>query len=278
MEVWNGGVERMRQPAIFVGHGNPLNAVVETIYARGWEALGQSLGRPRAILAISAHWYVNGAAVTAMAAPRTIHDFGGFPPELYAVQYPAPGSPTLAEEVASRLDPLPVRLDQHWGLDHGTWSVLCRLFPEADIPVVQLAIDRREAGPFHFDLGRRLAPLRDDGVLILGSGNLVHNLAAYRWGQPDCPPADWAVRFEERVRRSLLARDPLPLVEWERHGEEARLAIPTPEHYLPLLYVVGASQPSDQIDFPVVGVEGGAISMLSVRYAPSFTPPAPPLG
>jgi len=267
----------MGQPAIFLAHGNPLNAVVETVYARSWEDLGQSLSRPHAILVISAHWYLNGVAVTAMAAPRTIHDFGGFPLELYAVQYPAPGSPALAEEIASRLAPLPVRLDQDWGLDHGAWSVLCRLFPSAEIPVVQLSIDRRESGPFHYELGRRLAPLREEGVLILGSGNLVHNLAAYRWGQPDGPPEEWAVRFEERVRRSIVERDPLPLIEWETLGEEARLAIPTPEHYLPLLYVIGASQPSDQIDFPIAGVEGGTISMLSVRYAPP-TPPTPPEG
>ena len=266
----------MRQPAIFVGHGNPLNAIVETVYARGWEALGESLGRPRAILVISAHWHVNGVAVTAMAAPRTIHDFGGFPPELYAVQYPAPGSPALAEEIAARLGPLPVRLDQHWGLAHGTWSVLRRLFPRAEIPGVQLSIDRRDAGPFHYELGRRLAPLREEGVLILGSGNLVHNLAAYRWGQPDGPAEDWAVRFEARVRRSLIERDPLPLVEWEKLGEEARLAIPTPEHYLPLLYVMGASDPSDHLDFPITGVEGGTISMLSVRYSSTPSTPATP--
>ncbi len=259
----------IRQPVIFIGHGNPLNAISDTRYARDWGSLGRQIIRPRAILAISAHWYINGVAVTAMANPRTIHDFGGFPPELYAVEYPAPGSPSLANEIAARLNPIPVRLDEDWGLDHGTWSVLCRLFPEAGIPVIQLSIDRRESGTFHYELGRRLAPLRDEGVLIIGSGNIVHNLGAYTWGYPDSPPRDWTVKFEEHVRQSLITGHHLSLIDWEMAGNEARLAVPTAEHYLPLLYVIGASHPSDQIDFPVSGVEGGSISMLSVRYSPA---------
>jgi 4,5-DOPA dioxygenase extradiol len=261
----------IRQPAIFIGHGNPLNAILKTPFAQAWEALGRQLARPRAILAISAHWYVNGVAVTAMSNPRTIHDFGGFPPELYAVEYPAPGSPALAAAVAARLSPVPVRLDEHWGLDHGTWSVLCRLFPEADIPVVQLSLDRQESGSFHYDLGRRLAPLRDEGVLIIGSGDIVHNLGAYKWGDPDGPPYDWAVRFENRVRQALTSRDHDALIAWEGLGAEARLAIPTPEHYLPLLYVLGASDEADQLEFPVVGIEGGAVSMLSIMFSNQVT-------
>jgi 4,5-DOPA dioxygenase extradiol len=200
-----------------------------------------------------------------MAQPRTIHDFGGFPPELYRVRYPAPGDAPLAHRVAELLAPRPVSLDQDWGLDHGTWSVLCHLFPQAEVPVVQLSIDETEPPAFHYALGQRLAALRDEGVLVVGSGNLVHNLHAYSWGRHPVEPFDWAVRFEHEVRRCLQAGDHAPLVSYEGLGDEARLAVPTPEHYLPLLYVIALARPGEPVTFPVEGVDGGSVSMLTVR-------------
>ena len=254
-----------RLPALFVGHGNPLNALERNAYTEGWAALGASLPRPRAILAVSAHWYVPGTSVTAMDAPRTIHDFGGFPRALYEVRYPAPGAPLLARRVQALLAPTPVGLDQAWGLDHGTWSVLVHVFPAADVPVVQLAIDETQPPAFHFELGRRLAPLREEGVLIVGSGNVVHNLHAYAWGRHPAEPFDWALRFEEQVKRLLVAGEHGSLVEYESLGGDAMLAVPTPEHYLPLLYVAGARAAGEPAAFPVEGIDGGSVSMLSVR-------------
>jgi 4,5-DOPA dioxygenase extradiol len=234
-------------------------------YTDGWRRVGEETPRPRAILSISAHWFVPGTGVTISTAPRTIHDFGGFPPELYKVSYPAPGHPELARRVQALLAPQPVTLDDSWGLDHGTWSVLTHLYPAADVPVVQLSIDETRPASFHYDIGRRLAPLRAEGVLIVGSGNLVHNLHTYAWGRHMPDPYDWAVRFESDARALLLAGDHQPLVNYESLGREARLAIPTPDHYLPLLYVIGTRQQGDAIRFPVDGVDGGSISMLAVR-------------
>ena len=252
-------------PAIFFGHGNPMNALAENAYTSRWRSLGVETPRPRAILSISAHWFVPGTGVTVSTAPRTIHDFGGFPPALYQVQYPAPGDPALARRVQTLLQPLPVQLDNSWGLDHGTWSVLRHVYPRADIPVVQLSIDEGKPAAFHFDVGRKLAPLRDEGILIVGSGNLVHNLHAYAWGRHAPDPYDWAIHFEDRAKELMLAGDTKPLIDYETLGREALLSIPTPDHYLPLLYVLGARQSGDAITFPVEGVDGGSISMLSVQ-------------
>jgi 4,5-DOPA dioxygenase extradiol len=255
-----------RMPSIFFGHGNPMNAVLRNSYTEKWNAIGADLPRPKAILCISAHWYVQDAAVTVSTSPRTIHDFGGFPRELYQVQYPAPGDPELARRVQKLLAPLPVRLDESWGLDHGTWSVLCHVYPDADIPIVQLSIDETQPPAFHYEIGKRLASLREEGVLIVGSGNVVHNLHAYAWGRHPQEPYDWAVSFEERVRELLLADQPTPLVDYEgRLGREALLSVPTPDHYLPLLYVIGTRAGSETVSFPVEGVDGGSISMLAVR-------------
>src|SRR2546425_1798394 len=252
-------------PAIFFGHGNPLNALQQNSYTRGWESIGKEIPKPKAVLCISAHWYVPESAVTAMRAPRTIHDFGGFPRELYEVTYPAPGLPELAERVAKLLEPISVRRDLQWGLDHGAWSVLCHVFPQADIPVVQLSIDETRAPAFHYEVGKRLASLRDEEILITGSGNLVHNLHAYAWGRHPVEPFDWTVRFEERVRELLLAGDHGPLIEYETLGSDAILSVPTPDHYLPLLYVIALQRKGEQISFPVAGVDGGSISMLTVQ-------------
>ncbi len=256
----------MRLPALFLGHGNPMNALEVNAWTRAWAALGAQLPRPRAVLSISAHWYVSATAVTAMRSPRTIHDFGGFPPALYDAQYPAPGDPALAVRVQQLLAPLPVTADHSWGLDHGTWAVLRHVFPQADVPVVQLAIDETQPAAFHHRLGELLKPLRDEGILILGSGDIVHNLHAYAWGRHPQDPYDWALRFEARVRERLAARDPAALIDYPSLGSDALLAVPTPEHYLPLLYVLGASAPGDTLRFPVEGMDGGSVSMLAVQF------------
>ena len=252
-------------PALFVGHGNPMNALARNAWTDAWRDLGARIGKPRAVLAVSAHWHGHGIAVTVVAAPRTIHDFGGFPPELYAVRYPAPGSPELARRVQALLAPLPVEADTEWGLDHGTWSVLAHMYPEADVPVVQLRIDASQPAAFHHELGRKLSPLRDEGVLLLGSGNVVHNLRMFAWGNSGAAPFDWAARFDARARSLLLAGDHSALVGYAALGRDAALSIPTPDHYLPLLYVLGSQRPAEGVTFPVDGIDGGSISMLAVQ-------------
>ena len=252
-------------PAIFFGHGNPLNALLKNGYTDAWSAISSSIPRPKAVLCVSAHWYLPGTAVTAMSSPRTIHDFGGFPRELYEVQYPAPGSPELAQRVRELLAPTPVDLDQSWGLDHGTWSVLCHVFPNADVPVVQLSIDETREPEFHYQTAKLLAPLRDEGVLVIGSGNIVHNLHTYAWGKHEVEPFDWAIRFETLARELLLNGDDDPLVNYETLGRDALLSAPTPDHYLPLLYVMALRRAGEPVTFPVEGFEGGSISMLTVQ-------------
>lgn len=252
-------------PAIFFGHGNPLNALARNAWTDGWAALGRDIPRPRAVLCVSAHWYLPATLVTGGPAPRTIHDFGGFPRELYEVKYPAPGDPALAARVRELLAPVPVGFDEQWGLDHGTWSVLCHVFPEADVPVIQLSIDETQPAEFHYETAKRLAPLRDEGVLIAGSGNLVHNLHAYAWGRRQVGPLDWAIRFEERAREMQLAGDHGPLIAYETLGRDATMSIPTPDHYLPLLYVLAQQRGGDEVSFPTEGFDGSSVSMLSVR-------------
>ncbi|HMQ04955.1 MAG TPA: 4,5-DOPA dioxygenase extradiol [Pyrinomonadaceae bacterium] len=251
-------------PAIFFGHGNPMNALADNPYTRAWGTIGRSIPPPKAVLCVSAHWYIPGVAVTAMERPRTIHDFGGFPRELFEVQYPAPGSPDLA----SRVDVLlggNVALDTGgWGLDHGTWSVVCHVFPNADVPIVQLSINKTEPAVFHYELASKLRPLRDEGILIVGSGNLVHNLHAYAWGDQTREPFDWALRFEQKARELITAGEHAPLVEYESLGKDALLSAPTPDHYLPLLYVLGQQDEGDPVSFPVEGFDGGSISMTAV--------------
>jgi len=252
-------------PALFVGHGNPMNALANNAYTAGWGKIGKSLPKPKAILSISAHWYVPFTGVTVNDAPRTIHDFGGFPEELFQVQYSAPGNPELARRIRELLSPIDVKLDASWGLDHGTWSVLCHIYPDADVPVIQLSIDEIKPATFHHEIGERLSVLRDEGVLIFGSGNLVHNLHTYAWGRHMPEPFDWASRFESQAKELILSNNCEPLMHYETLGPDAELAIPTPEHYLPLLYVLGARREDDAITFPVEGVDGGSISMLALQ-------------
>ena len=256
-----------RAPVVFFGHGNPMNAIEDNAYTRAWRALGAELPRPRAIVAISAHWYVPATLVTANEHPRTIHDFGGFPRELYAVQYSAPGDLGLAGRITELLANFGALGDERWGLDHGTWSVLTHVYPNADVPVVQVSIDETLEPGLHFEIGSLLRPLRDEGVMIVTSGNIVHNLEAFAWGRHPAEPFDWAKRFEAKARQLLTSRTFEPLIDYESLGEDARLSAPTPDHYLPLLYAMGASDERDRISFPVEGIDGGSISMLSVLWA-----------
>jgi 4,5-DOPA dioxygenase extradiol len=252
-------------PAIFFGHGNPMNAIEQNAYTEAWARIGQILPRPKAIVMVSAHWYLPATLVTGMPRPRTIHDFGGFPRPLYEVTYPAPGEPALAQRLQSLLAPVEVGLDDRWGLDHGTWSVLVHAYPQADVPIVQLSIDETQPASFHYELGKRLAPLRDEGILIAGSGNLVHNLHTYAWGRHPVEPFDWALRFEAQARALIESGDHRPLIDYESLGRDAMLSAPTPDHYLPLLYVLGARRAGEAATFPIEGIDGGSVSMLAVK-------------
>jgi 4,5-DOPA dioxygenase extradiol len=251
-----------RLPVIFFGHGTPMNTLAHNRYTEAWRRLGGSVPRPKAILCVSAHWYTHGTGVTAMERPETIHDFYGFPQALFDVQYPAPGDPALAARVRDLLAPVDVDLDRTWGLDHGTWSVLVHAFPGATVPVVQLSIDGMQPPRFHYDLGRRLAPLRDEGVLVIGSGNVVHNLRTID-RRDDAPPYDWAMRFNDRVRDALERRDHDVLVDYALLGEDAALSVPTPEHYLPLLYVAALQDAGEPMSFAVDGIDKGSLGMLT---------------
>jgi 4,5-DOPA dioxygenase extradiol len=252
-------------PTIFIGHGSPMNAIKENDYSAAWREAAAVIPRPKAILCISAHWETEGTFVTAMEQPKTIHDYYGFPDELYQVQYSAPGSPELAERVRSLVTSCAVRLDDgySWGLDHGAWSVLRRMYPQADIPVVQLSLDRSQHPSFHYDLGRELQALRGEGVLIVGSGNIVHNLRLLQWHAVE--PYSWAMEFDTLAAELILSGQHDRLVAYPALGEAARLSIPTNEHYLPLLYILALQQPGEPVTFFAEGLPLGSISMRSVR-------------
>jgi 4,5-DOPA dioxygenase extradiol len=252
-------------PAVFFGHGNPMNAISRNAWTEGWAEVGRRIPKPKAILCVSAHWYVPAVAVTAMPRPRTIHDFGGFPRELFEFQYPAPGSPELARRVIELLGDDIQADENRWGLDHGTWSVLCHAFPKTDVPVVQLSVDETQSAKWHYTLAKKLAPLRDENVLVIGSGNMVHNLHTYAWGKHDVEPFGWALRFEATAREFMTAGNFEPLINYESLGKDALLSAPTPDHYLPLLYVLALKRNDDAVTFPVGGFDGGSISMTTVQ-------------
>lgn len=256
------------QPVVFVGHGSPMNAIEDNTWSRGFAALGATLPTPRAVLAISAHWYVPGTFTTANPMPPTLHDFGGFPAPLYEVQYPAPGDPAFARRLAALLAAFQAAPRTDWGLDHGTWSVLVHVWPHARVPVVQLSIDHRQPPSVHLDIGRALAPLRNEGVLILASGNVTHNLRhAFRALQTgDMATPEWAARFDADVARALQQRDAAFLTAALASGE-GRMCHPTPDHYLPLLYAAGAALESPgAVEFPITGFDLGSLSMRSVLW------------
>jgi 4,5-DOPA dioxygenase extradiol len=248
-------------PAVFAGHGSPMNAIEDSPYRREWEKLGETIPRPKSILCVSAHWETEGVAVTASEKPETIHDFGGFPRELHEMEYPAPGSAALARRVAALLSPEPVLLDPLRGLDHGAWSVLAAMYPKADVPVVQLSLDATRSGPEHLALAGKLRPLRDEGTLVLATGNIVHNLGFYDPRRRE--PYDWAARFDAKVKALIGAGDLATLAEFDGLGPDAELAIPSPEHYLPLLYVLAQRKDGEKLAFFNERVEN-AMSMTSV--------------
>jgi 4,5-DOPA dioxygenase extradiol len=252
-------------PAVFIGHGTPMNALYSNRFTDAWTEFGRRLPKPRAILAISAHWYIGATAATAMPAPRTVHDFYGFPAPMYELRYPAPGAPELASALQELVAPVWLGLDQdQWGLDHGTWTVLRYMFPEADVPVVQLSIDALQPPEYHLELGRRLGPLRDQGVLIMGSGNIVHNLRLIDRSRPGEGP-EWAGRYDAMIQRYLQQGDDRALVDYHRHPD-AELAVPTPDHYLPLLYASGVRRNDEDCQVIVDGLDLGCVSMTSVQF------------
>jgi 4,5-DOPA dioxygenase extradiol len=250
-----------RMPVLLLGHGSPMNAIEDNEFSRAWTEAGDSLKKPKSILCISAHWESNGTKVTAMENPRTIQDFYGFPPELYAKTYPAPGSPALAQRVRNLIGPDEISADLTWGLDHGTWSVLSRLFPKANVPVIQLSLDVNKNPQEHYDLGNQLRPLRDEGVLIIGSGNIVHNLRMVVF---EDLAFDWAVEFDEKVKHWILNNDHEPIIDYSKQGRAAALSINSAEHYKPLLYTLGMKEANEPVRFFTEKVWGGSVSMRSV--------------
>ena len=255
-------MESTRMPVLFVGHGSPMNAIEDNEFSQGWQTAAKTLPRPRAIVCVSAHWETMGSAVTAMQKPRTIHDFGGFPRRLFEMEYPAPGAPELAGRIAKLVKSAPVKADHSWGLDHGTWSVLCRMYPQADIPVVQLSLDRSHDAAFNYQLGKELAELRQEGILIVGSGNIVHNLRVMVF---EDAAFDWAVAYDAKVKQWILDGDHDSIIHYEKQGSMAALAVNSAEHYLPLLYVLALQQPDEPVSFFNDKVWGGSLSMRCVK-------------
>lgn len=254
-----------KMPVLFLGHGSPMNAIEENEFVQGFRQLGRRIQRPTAILCISAHWETRGTFVTAMEQPRTIHDFGGFPKALFDVQYPAPGSPEWAQETAKVIQSTPVGLDHSWGLDHGAWSVIKHLYPEADVPVIQMSIDYTQGPAWHFALAKELAALRNKGVLIVGSGNMVHNLGLVAWNRLNESFAfDWALEASDRMKSYMLSQDFTRMVQYQDQGTAFRMAIPTPEHYYPLLYALALKEEQDALSFFNDKPVAGALTMTSV--------------
>ena len=265
--LMNSGEKSARMPVLFVGHGSPMYAIEENEFVRTWRKLGEELPRPKAILCISAHWETNGTLVTAMPKPMTIHDFGGFPKELFEVQYPAPGSPELAIETKRSVTSVTVGLDEKWGLDHGAWSVIRNIYPKADIPVIEMSLDYNKTPQFHYDLAKELSALRDKGVLIIGSGNIVHNLRMVAWDKMNEPEYgfDWTIYANEKIKQLILNNNHKDLINYSLLGREVQLAVPTPEHYLPLLYTLALKKTSEPVSFFNDKAVMGSLAMTSVK-------------
>jgi len=257
-------LKTVRMPVLFIGHGSPMNAIETNEFTQCLQLLGKRVPKPRAILCISAHWLTEGTWVTHMPHPKTIHDFYGFPKALFDIEYPAPGSPEIADLVKSTVQKPTVNLDDEtWGLDHGTWSVLRHLYPEANIPVVQLSIYLEQPGEYHYHIGQQLKSLRDQGILIVGSGNVVHNLPKIVWGE-NPKPYDWAIEFDEWIKKMIIARDFKALSTEYAHSVAGQLSVPTPDHYFPLLYSLGATDEADELSFEYEGIQNGSISMRTL--------------
>ncbi len=254
-----------KMPLLFIGHGSPMNGIQDNEFSRCWQQMGKEITKPKAVLCISAHWLTRGTYITAMPNPKTIHDFGGFPDELFKVQYPAPGDPELAKQTASLVKKTTVGLDHDWGLDHGTWSVVKHMYPGADIPVLQFSIDYHQPGQYHFELAKELSELRKKGVLIVGSGNMVHNLGMVSWGKPENYAFDWAIEMNDTFKKHIASGDFKPLLNYESLGSSAKLAIPTPDHYYPLLYILGLKEEKESISFFNDKAMMGSITMTSVK-------------
>ncbi len=253
-------------PVVFIGHGSPVNAIADNEATRSWQRFGQTIAKPQAILSISAHWCTRGTAVTAMLQPKTIHDFGrSLPAALFDLQYPAAGDPELAQWVAGLLAPVDVTLDQSWGLDHGTWSVLLKMYPQADIPVIQLSMDLSQPLAWHVKIGKKLQPLRDEGVLIMATGNIVHNLSIMEWNE-QAEPYDWAVRFNEYIKNNILSYNIDNICNYAEFGESAMLSVPGTDHYCPLLYALGARYADDKISLLSDYIVYRSLSMTSVVF------------
>ncbi|MHA4806678.1 4,5-DOPA-extradiol-dioxygenase [Flavitalea flava] len=254
-----------KMPLLFVGHGSPMNGIEDNEFSQRWQQMAKEVPQPEAVLVVSAHWFTRGTHITAMDHPSTIHDFGGFPPALSEVQYPAPGNPQLAKETATLFQPTPVGLDHEWGLDHGTWSVVRHMYPKADIPVLQLSIDFTKGGNYHYELAKQLSTLRKKKVLIIGSGNMVHNLRLISWEMIRGGGYDWAIAMNERLKKLILDGDHAALANFEGLGKEGKLAIPTPEHYLPLLYILALQEKNETIAFFNDKAIGGSLTMTSLK-------------
>ncbi len=254
-------------PVLFIGHGSPMNAIEENEFVQGWRDIGKTIPKPVAILCVSAHWETKGTYVTAMEKPRTIHDFGGFPRELFEVQYPAPGSPDLANQTKEIIRKTATGLDEKWGLDHGCWSVLKHLYPQADVPVIQLSLDYDQTPQYHYDLARELAPLRKKGILIIGSGNMVHNLRLVAWDKLNAPAFgyDWAIEAGKKMEEYILSGDFQQLINYKSLGKAFEMAIPTPEHFLPLLYALALKDEKETISLFNDKTVAGSLSMTSLK-------------
>jgi 4,5-DOPA dioxygenase extradiol len=261
------GENTPRMPVLFVGHGSPMNAIEENEFVEVWRNLGKTLPRPKAILCISAHWETKGTFVTAVPKPQTIHDFGGFPKALYDVQYPALGSPELANETKRIITKTTVGLDEKWGLDHGAWSVIRRIYPNADVPVIEMSMDYSQGPQYHYELGKQLAALRNKGVLIIGSGNLVHNLRMVAWDKMNEPEYgfDWAIQANDKFKQLILSGNHKELINYTALGREVQLAVPTPDHYLPLLYTLALKEENEAVTFFNDKAVMGSLTMTSVR-------------